>query len=83
MQPRYSLRRAIIAYKHILSEHLPGDVVSLSLCLKPDFVNSLMGKYARTYTSMRANIIRNYAGDYGWVGLPLAMIHLQAPPLEN
>ena len=72
---RVGLVRAIIAYKHILSQHLASDVVSLSLCLKPDFVNSLMGKYARTYTSMRANIIMNYVDDYGWFGLPLALLH--------
>lgn len=51
--------------------------VSISMCLSADWVNRGCRSEAITCSSVRGNLPRNYRHDYGYVGVPLAMMHLR------
>jgi glycosyltransferase involved in cell wall biosynthesis len=50
--------------------------VSLSMCFAADLVNLFAAGLATRITSVRGNLLRNYAGDYGPAGIPFAIVHL-------
>lgn len=67
----------IIEFRRILRE--AGGltkVASVSYCFSADLVNIFCSKYAVTCSSVRGNLTNIYKMDYGWIGLPAAIIHL-------
>ena len=55
-----------------------GDIknISLSYCFSADFLNSFCGNQAIISSSIRANMIKNYKLEYGFIGIFLAIFHL-------
>ena len=53
-------------------------VVSISMCLSADWINRFCRGQAVICASVRGNLPQNYRFDYGWLGGPLALVHLLA-----
>lgn len=72
-------RGRVAAYRAMLRERGGRPcVASLSMCFSADFANSFCGSDARTFASVRGNLVQNYRFDYGLPGVPLAIAHLAA-----
>lgn len=54
-----------------------SGAASISLCLSADWVNRGCRADAVICSSVRGNLPRNYRHDYGYIGVPLAMMHLR------
>lgn len=50
-------------------------VVSVSMGLSADAVNLFARRYAMTFASIRGHLLHTYRIDYGWVGVPIAVLH--------
>ncbi len=72
-----SMSRKREAYRELLERAGGrGAAASISMCFSADWVSMACRRSAVTCVSIRGNLVRNYCGDYGLPGVPLAIIHL-------
>lgn len=60
----------------ILNSGANYEVATISFCFSADLFNLFCRKYALTCSSVRGNLINIYRMDYGFIGLPSAILHL-------
>ncbi len=64
-------------YKSLLKQKgKRKQIYSISFCIQADFLNSFCKSYAIISTSVRGNLLMNYADDMGWYGKPVAILHI-------
>jgi glycosyltransferase involved in cell wall biosynthesis len=77
LEAHRGMRAKLRAYRELLAQAGGrARVASISFCLSADAVNLFCRRNALTCASVRGNLIRNYATDYGPIGIPLAAMHL-------
>ncbi len=67
--------KKILFYRNIL-KNSPNENISISFCFSADLVNILCSDIAKTISTVRGNLFKNYYFDYGILGIFVALIHL-------
>ncbi len=67
--------KKMLSYRNILI-NTSNDNVSISFCFSADLVNMFCFDIAKTISSVRGNLFKNYYFDYGIPGIIFASIHL-------
>jgi len=72
-----SIFQKISFYKKLLKKAGTKETVaSISMLFSADFINIFCRNFATTCSSVRGNLTKIYRMDYGFLGLPLAVLHL-------
>lgn len=72
---KFSWPKKIYMYGKILMSSIENERISLSFCLSADILNSFCTKYAKTFSSLRGNLYKNYRDRYGLIGFFIAKLH--------
>lgn len=72
-----SMPAKLKAYRLMLKKagELSGQPISISICFSADVLNAACTGYAKTISSVRSNLLKDYRMGFGVLGLPLARFH--------
>ena len=73
---KYNILRKIFLYRDILHQYNDQENVSISMCLTADFVNIFCGNLAKSFSSVRGNLFKNYFYNMSYIGLCVAFFHI-------